>query len=674
MPSRTKRRITAEDLYRFELITGVEISPDGEHVVYSLQRVERKTEKKYSSLWIVPTSGGKPTQFTYGDHSDTQPKWSPDGKTIAFLSNRRDEQQSQILLIPFDGGEARPLTNLKGSFGGFEWSPDGRRLVCMFRKKDRSELEREKDSTKKELGLVARHIKRVFYKLDGSGFLPEERFHLWVIDARTGRAKQITDSPVYDEGHPRWSPDGKRIVFCSNRSPDPDMDPDAVDLFIVSAEGGRLRKIPAPVGRKMMPSYSPDGRTIAYIGVEGRAQWWKPNGLWLVPSNGKGKARNITESVDIDVGVASMGDMVGAEQSPPIFSPDGMKVYFQVSHFGNTVVMATTTSGDYIESVIVRDGVTGSIGLDAAGRRMGCVRCVPDNPCEVKVTDLETRTWGNLTSHNERLLKSIDLGSVNDVWITGPDGNPIHGWILKPPGFRPSRKYPSILQIHGGPLMQYANNFMHEFYYLAANGYVVYFCNPRGGSGYGSEHAKAIWHNWGSSDYTDVMAFADFMEKQPYIDKKRMGVTGGSYGGYLTNWIIGHTTRFKAAVTQRCVSNLISMWGSSDFNWLFQEPFGGASPWEDVESLWAQSPMKYIGSAKTPTLVIHSEQDLRCSIEQGEQVFVALKRLGVDTEFVRFPDEPHGLSRGGRTDRRIERLNHILRWFDKHLKGKSMKE
>ena len=224
---------------------------------------------------------------------------------------------------------------------------------------------------------------------------------------------------------------------------------------------------------------------------------------------------------------------------------------------------------------------------------------------------------------------------------------------------------------NGGPLTQYGNCFMHEFYYLAAQGYVVYFSNPRGGQGYGEAHAKAIWNNWGTADYEDVMALVDFVQQKPYIDKNRMGVTGGSYGGYMTNWIIGHTDRFKAAVTQRCVSNLISLYGSSDFNWLISQMIADEPPWQNLEHYWGQSPMKYIGDVKTPTLVIHSEDDLRCAIEQGEQVFVALKRLGVDTEMVRFPDEPHGLSRGGRTDRRIERLNQILRWFDRYLKGEN---
>ncbi len=239
---------------------------------------------------------------------------------------------------------------------------------------------------------------------------------------------------------------------------------------------------------------------------------------------------------------------------------------------------------------------------------------------------------------------------------------------MKPPGFDPQKQYPSILEIHGGPLAQYGNFFMHEFYYLAANGYVVYFTNPRGGRGYGEEHAGAIQGEWGIHDYEDLMAWVDYMEKLPYINSKRMGVTGGSYGGYMTVWIIGQTSRFKAAASQRCVSNFVSMWGSSDFNWTFQQLINDKAPYEDLQAFWDRSPIKYIGNAKTPTLVIHSENDHRCPIEQSEQVYVALKRQGVDTEFVRFPEEFHGLSRNGRTDRRIARLNFIRGWFDRYLK------
>ncbi len=674
MVSRKKRHITAEDLYRFQLIASASISPDGGHVVFCLDRVDRKTEKRYANLWIVSTDKGLPRQFTHGDQRDSQPTWSPDGNEIAFLSNRGDEKQAQIYIIPFHGGEARRLTEVKGTIGDFEWSPNGKQLVFTLRKKDREEIEREKDEQKKKLGVVSRHITRVFFKEDEVGLLPKERWHIWRIDAMTGRATQLTEGEVYDEYGPCWSPDGREIGCCSNRSKDPDLDPDAIDLFVMGAGGRDLRKIETPPGLKTSPRFSPDGKWLAYLGREGKGQWWKQTCVWVVPADGNGRAKNLTEQFDFNVSSWTINDMGGSPpMMPPTWSNDGKAIYFQVSHHGNTVLKSISPHGEKgsLHTLIGDKGVVGSFSFSKDGRKLAYFHADMGNPGGVWFRNMATGQSRKLTQVNENILRVLDLGEVEEVWIKGTSKNDIHGWILKPPGFDEGKKYPSILEIHGGPLVQYGNFFMHEFYYLAAHGYVVYFCNPRGSQGYGEEHAKAIANNWGTVDYDDVMAWADLLGKKPYIDKGRMGVTGGSYGGYMTNWIIGHTHRFKAAVTQRCVSNLISMWGSSDFNWAFQEVFGNESPWENVENYWRQSPLKYIGNAKTPTLVIHSEGDLRCAPEQGEQVFVALKKLGVDTEMVRFPDEPHGLSRTGRTDRRIARLEHILRWFDRYLKDKT---
>jgi dipeptidyl aminopeptidase/acylaminoacyl peptidase len=672
MPPRKRQPITTKDLYRLKLVTGCQISPDGQHVVFGVQRVDRKTEKKYSNLWIVPTQGDRAWQFTSGDQVDSAPKWSPDGSQIAFISNRDDEKQPQIYVIPFGGGEARPLTDLKGEFGTFEWSPEGRRIVFQFRKKDKEAIEREENERGRELGVVSRRITRLFYKLNGSGFLSRERWHIWTIDVRTGRARQLTESDVYDDADPQWSPDGREIVFCSNHSDDPDLDPDAVDLFAIPVKGGEQRKIETPVGPKSNPTFSPDGKWLAYLGSEGRGQYWKNTGLWIVPANGTASARNLTEPFDFDVSCVTVNDFPGdLPASAPIWSRDGSRLYFQVSRHGSTVVKSLAVDGDErdLRNVIGDTGVAGALTFDQAHSRLACLRADMTNPGEIWLLDLPDGRWRRLTQVNERLLRARDLGEIEEVWFKGADGNDLQGWILKPPGFEASKKYPSILEIHGGPWVQYGDFFMHEFYCLAAQGYVVYFCNPRGGQGYGEEHAKAIVNRQGTVDYADLMAWVDLVEQKPYIDRERMGVTGGSYGGYMTAWIIGHTGRFKAAVIQRCVSNWISMYGSSDFNWVFESEFESKPPWETVDNYWRQSPMAHIGNARTPTLVIHSEQDLRCAVEQGEQVYVALKRLGVDTELVLFPDESHDLSRVGRTDRRIERLNHISRWFDRYLKG-----
>ncbi len=669
MAETTKRLITAEDLYRFQNITGARISPDGQNVIYALHRVDQKTEKKYSNLWIAAANGSTlPRQFTSGDQGDSTPRWSPDGQTVAFLSNRGDkEKPPQIYLISLQGGEARQLTKIQGEIQSFVWSPDGKRLLCSIRKTDADVLEREKDEEKKKLGVVDRHYKRLFYKLDGYGYLPQERTHLWIVDAESGEGKQITDHAVYDEGSPTWSPDGKTIAFVSNRSDDPDMTPDRDDLYLLPADGGEMQKIGAPLGPKSTPSFSPDGKWLAYYGHEGEGVGYRNTLVWVVPVDGSAPARELTGQYDIHASAWTINDLNSSEQTPPTWSLDGKTLYFPVDCHGSTVLYTISVDGSDLKILIGEGGAVINFGFDREQKRMVYQYGTMTDPVQVRVREMATGETRELTEVNHDLLAEIDIAEVEEVWFKGPDGNDLQGWIMKPPGFDPAKKYPSIMEIHGGPMTQYGNLFMHEFQYLAAGGYVVYFCNPRGGRGYGEAHTQAIYGDWGNRDHADLMAWADYMEQQPYIDKTRMGVTGGSYGGYMTVWIIGHTDRFKAAVTQRCVSNFVSMWGSSDFNWIFQQMLRNKPPYEDLEYYWAHSPIAYIGNATTPTLVIHNENDHRCPIEQGEQVFVALKRKGVPTEFVRFPNEFHGLSRNGRTDRRMARLEHIKRWFDEHL-------
>lgn len=664
-----KRTLTAKDLYQIELVSGARLAPDGAHVVYAQHRVDRKTEKKYANLWVAPTDGGAPRQFTYGDQIDRAPEWAPDGREIAFLSNRGNaDKPAQIYLIPFSGGEARPLTDIKGSIGSFVWAPDGKKLALTVRKTDAEALAREKDEQKKKLGIVARHYDRVRYKLDGFGYLPKEQTHLWVVEVSSGKASQLTDHPVYTEAYPAWSPDSRSLAFISNRSENPDFEIDRDDLFVIPAGGGELRKIPTPVGGKSHPSFSPDGRWIAYYGSEGEAKWYLNENLWLVAADGSSPARALTGAYDFHVSSWTINDLMDAELMPPAWAADGSRIAFPVARHGRSEYHSVNLEGEDLQTVIGEHGVSGSHSFDRARTRLAYTLSRLTDPGQIFEKNLQTGKTRQLTHLNRKLLRGVDLGEVEEVWYKGPAGNDLQGWIIRPPDFDPAKKYPSIIEIHGGPLTQYGFAFMHEFYFLAAHGYVVAFTNPRGGRGYGEEHAKAIWGGWGGADYEDMEAWADYVAALPYIDFTRMGVTGGSYGGYMTLWIIGHTHRFKAAVAQRCVSNLVSLWGSSDFNWGFQQILGDQAPFENLQKFWDHSPMKYIGNAQTPTLVIHSENDMRCPIEQGEQAFVALKKLGVPSEMVRFPDEPHGLSRVGRTDRRIARLDHIVGWFERYLK------
>ena len=665
MPTKT---ITAEDLYRLQVLSSPQISPNGKFVIFSVQHVDRKSEKKYTNLWITSTETGKSRQFTFGDHVDVHPIWSPDGKEIAFLSNRQDKEKApQLFILPFEGGEARPVTQIDGEINEMLWTPDGKKLVLSVRKTDQEVLDRKKDPDLSKLSAPVRHYNRLFYKLDGYGYLPLERTHIWTVDASTGKTKQLTDHTVLDESSLDVSPDGKWISYISNVTADPDGNPDHDDIFVMPIGGGEARKLKTPLGGKSSTAFSPDGNWIAYYAQEGVGEGYKNIDLWIVPTTGEQPAVNLTGTYDLCTGSWTINDIGGANTNPPAWSTDSKEIYFPVVLHGSSLMMRTTITDPKPESFLGEGGVVHSHSFDKARNLMAYQYGTMADPGQIAVYNFSTKTAKVLTKFNREIFDKVDLGQVEEVWFKGPDGNDLQGWIIKPPAFDPKKKYPSIMEIHGGPLTQYGFFFMHEFYYLAAQGYVVYFCNPRGGRGYGEKHAGAIHRDWGNSDYADLMVWADTIEKLPYIDKDRMGVTGGSYGGYMTVWIIGHTQRFKAAVAQRVVSNFVSMWGSSDFNWGFQQEINDKPPFEDLDNFWKHSPIAYIGNAKTPTLVIHSEMDLRCPIEQGEQVYVALKRLGVDSEFLRFPEEFHGLSRGGRTDRRIIRLNNIANWFKKYM-------
>jgi dipeptidyl aminopeptidase/acylaminoacyl peptidase len=663
-----KKRITAEDLYQLEMPSGCIMSPDGRFVLTAVNRVDAKTEKKYANLWRFATDKNQPRQFTFGEHVDSQPCWSPDGQQIAFLSNRGGAEQAQIHLMYADGGEARPLTDIKGKIGSLEWSPDGKQHLSTVRKLYPDELARAENEQKKKLGIAARHVTRVRYKFDGQGYLPQEQWHIWTVNARTGKATQLTDDLLLAEDSPCWSPDGTQIAFLSNRHDDPDFNPEKISVCLMPAKGGDIGIIPTPDGDKTQLRFSPDGQWLAYYGRIGRGEWWRHMQLWLVPAAGQSTARCLTDPFDYSLGNDSINDLGGADTMPPIWSPDSQSLLFQISQHGNTTLHRIQVDGTHLETIIDVTGVIGAYDLDKSHNKIAYFQADIQEPGQLWVRNLTSQKQRQLTRLNQKMFRQKELGQIEEVWFKGPDNNDLQGWIMKPPDFDASQKYPSILEIHGGPLAQYGNFFMHEFEFLAAHGYVVYFSNPRGGRGYGEAHAQAIWNDHGGADYDDVMAWANYVRQLPYIDETCMGVTGGSYGGFMVNWIIGHTQMFKAAVTQRSISNRLSSYGSSDINWMREFSFDNEPPWENLVNYWRQSPLQYIGNARTPTLVIHSENDFRCPIEQGEQIFVALKRLGVETEMVRFPDTSHGLSRNGRTDRRIIRLQHILRWFDKYLK------
>ncbi|HOD67107.1 MAG TPA: S9 family peptidase [candidate division Zixibacteria bacterium] len=665
-PSR-KRPIAAEDLYRLRIPTSVAISPDESRVAYTVERMDKDDLKYYSNLFVGDLRSGAQRQYTFGKTADGSPLWSPAGDRIAFISTR--DKKTGIYLIGAAGGAERKVIDLDGALDSLQWAPDGRHLVFALRWNDSHFIEKEEDKKKPP---VFRHITRLYYRLDGSGFVPKDRFQVYTLDVESAALRRVTGGRR-DNTQPAVSPDGRWIAYISNRRPDPDVDMLYDDLFVIPFGGGREHRLPTPAGPKAAPSFSPDSRLIAYIGHDNpRDAWGVTNHhIWTVGRTGSPKAVDLMPAFDrmaLDMTISDLAEGHGV--AVPRWSPDSRRIFFIGSDTGRTSVYFVPARGGQPTRVFDGKCHVKALSLAAPARTAAIIYSDLATAGEIvtfpAVHGGEKRAVTR-TALNPFLVSEVVLGKTKDLMFRSFDGTAVQGWIVYPPAFRPNRKYPSILEIHGGPRMQYGYTFFHEMQWLAAQGYVVFYTNPRGGQGRGQTWADAISGGWGGLDYQDCMAAADFLAAQPFIDPKRMGVTGGSYGGYMTNWIIGHTDRFKAAVTQRSVVNFMSMYGASDIGWSLERELDG-TPWNNSGNYEKCSPITYFTNVRTPVLILHNEQDLRCGIEQAEQMFTMLKRLRRTVEMVRFPEEPHGLSRHGRPDRRIARLTWIARWFDRYLK------
>jgi len=672
MPAKP-RRIMPDDLYLLKQLFDCQLSPDGTQVAAVLQQVKRDENKNYSNIVLQPTGGGPLRQFTRGESSDHNPRFSPDGRYLAFVSSR--SEKSQIWLMPTDGGEAWQLTKLEGNAGDIGWSPDSKHIAFTYTPQDAEAVEREKlakQGKKHQEQPIVRHITRFRYRLDGMGFYPQGATELRIVDLNGKERTLVADGK--DNGDPSFTPDGKWVVFSSNKSKDPDLEFTRSDLWRLQTDGkGAVEKIATFEGPAFQPAVSPDGQWVAFRGFSDHKLGWAEvyDSLWVVALGG-GKPKQLGAELDRPMGSESLNDTWGVPMTPPpLWAPDSSAVYTTVTRDGSTEVYCCDIKSGKASVVFDEPGVVLAFGVDSAAGQFYCNFSDVLTPGDLCRRKLGGGPLKRLTDVNRELFAKRDLGLVREVWVKAKAGHRIQGWIFLPPDFDETKQYPGILYIHGGPHLNYCRAFFHEFQYLAAQGYVVFISNPRGGTGYGLAFKTAIARAWGTADYEDIMAFTDYVLKEcRFIDRKRIGVAGGSYGGYMTNWVIGHTRRFAAAVSDRCVSNFLSFFGSSDFGYIFHKGMGMSSenPWVERDRFIEMSPVSHLVNAKTPTLVVHQENDLRCPIEQGEQVYVLLKTMGVETELLRYPQESHGMSRGGRTDRRIHRLEAIRGWFDKYLK------
>jgi dipeptidyl aminopeptidase/acylaminoacyl peptidase len=675
------RQITIEDLYRIKSVSAPRISPDGQRIAFVVTTIDAGKHEYRSSIWMVPTEGGEAKRFTAGPANTHSPSWSPDGRWLAFVTEREGEPagkdqeeqkkhgkgKSQIWLIPTDGGEARQLTFMRHGSSNPVWSPDSKQIVFNAAVGPADEENEDGKALPK-----ARIIDRLWYRLDGVGFIHERRTNLFLIDVAGGEPQQLTGGD-WDDTDSAWSPDGTRIAFVSSRAEDRWRLP-CPDLYVLTINGGKAGDLQCLTNGSLAcsaPSWSPDGHTIAFLaGLKLRSGGHID--LYTIPVTSEhGPATCLTQDFEGNFQDWTNSDIGDEHLTPaPAWSADGRTLYALASHRGASRIFAVATNGSGEKPPTLTPGEvhTRDFRVDQAAGKMVLLIASPTRVQEIFVRSTAPGSeLRRLTAFNDALLGELALAKPEYMPYSGADGWPMDGWVMKPQDFDPSKKYPLIVEIHGGPATQYGYGFFHEMQLLTAAGYVVLYTNPRGSCGYGREFSLAVRGAWGEKDSLDILAGLDTLLQKGYIDEQRIGVTGGSYGGFMTNWLIGHTDRFRVAVTDRSVTNLASDFGSCDFGWTFADDELDTTPWEDLDRYMRMSPITYVKNIHTPLLIIHSEQDLRCSIEQAEQLFASLKYLGREVLFVRFEGQSHGLSRGGHPKLRLERLRHILGWFEKYL-------
>lgn len=692
--TRQLRPITADDLFHIQLVSDPRPSPDGGRVAYVVTRLDREADEYKAAIWLVPVNGGEPIRLTSDAARDTTPRWSPDGRLIAFVSNRAPtmtppsppdhakknaaqptpkpdavapaKPKNQIWVIPVAGGEARQVTNQRHGATAPAWSPDGRSLAFLFASGPDDDPDHRWLPAAPEPVADERIIDHPRYRFDGRGFFAGRHNHLWTIPVDGGEATQLTGGDT-DDDQPAWSPDGRQIAFVGNRTEGRHRN-SVRGIYLVPAAGGEVRPLIELDGRFGAPVWSPDGTRLAVLGHRDGASFGKNLHLWTIPAGG-GEPVDQTATWDRSLDDDGMSDLFVASDQRPSWSVDGNHLLALSSDDGRT----------HVYRIPLGDGAVSAV--TSGDRRVAGFAPLPDgrlvllsgdsvSPFELSVVDEGGKNERQLTHHNRPFLDEVQLAPAEEIRFKSQAGDrDLQGWLLRPPGFAAGSavNYPLILQIHGGPHAMYGHAPFHEMQLMAARGYLVLFTNPRGSSGYGEEFATSTRGNWGEADLPDILGGLDAVLADASVDPERVGVTGGSYGGYLTNWAISHSDRFRAAVTQRCVSNFHSMYGTSDIGFDFGEYEFGGTPWANTDHLLRHSPISYVERIDTPLLIIHNEGDLRCPIEQAEQLFVALKRLDKEVAFVRIPEEDHNLSRTGKPSRRLARLHHILDWFDRHL-------
>lgn len=649
-------RFGAMDVFELEYASDPQVSPDGSRIVYVRNFMDVMTDQRRSNLWIVNADGSRHRPLTSGNRDISSPRFSPDGNRIAYISS--SDGQAQIHCRWMDTGEEARLTNLTSKAANLTWSPDGRWLAFTMLVPDVPEpLVKMPDKPEgAEWAEPLRVIRKVNYRFDGEGYLKDGYHHLFLLPADGGTARQLTDGPYHHRERPAWTPDGKAVVFSANRNPDWQFDPRNSDLYELEIASGHIRPLTDRHGPDTSPAVSPDGKQIAYVGYDDRLQGYQVSGLYVMNCDG-GPPRLVTERFDRGV-------------EDPVWSRDGKGIYIQYDDRGTTKVGFVSLEGEVVElaenvggTSIGRPYASGSFSVGGDGV-FAFTHSQPEHPADVAVGRRDGSVPRRLTMLNEDLLAHKTLGEIEELWYDSFDGRKIQGWIVRPPGFDANKKYPLILEIHGGPFANYGARFSAEVQLYAAAGYVVLYTNPRGSTGYGEEFGNLIHHAYPGHDYDDLMAGVDTLVASGYVDPARLFVTGGSGGGILTSWIVGKTGRFRAAVAAKPVINWYSFALTTDAYPYFYKYWFPGPPWEHAEHYLKRSPLSLVGNVTTPTMLLTGEVDYRTPISESEQFYQALKLRKIDTALVRVPGASHGIA--SRPSLLIAKVAHILKWFAMH--------
>lgn len=642
------RLFTAADVNAIRDVSDPQLSPDGEWVAHTVRSADLEKDKRNTHVWMTSWDGKRTVQLTHSKDSENTPRWSPDGLYLAFLSSRGgDDEPAQLWLMDRSGGEAQAATSLKGDVLGYEWSPDGRQIALIVMDADPNRpTEANKDKTPPPIV-----IDRFYFKEDETGYLGALRHHLYLFDVASRKVELLTPG-AFDESLPTWSPDGSLIAFVSKRGADPDRSND-IGLYVIAPRAGSEPRLVTTFhgdagdsGWMTTPSWRPDGKALALsVNRDAKLIYYAQQDVMIAPLDGP--ARIITTDIDRNL-------------TSPHWSADGKWIHAFIEDDRNQHLVRLNASTGKMEHLQQGRRETSEFDVGAKNR-IAIVDSTVDRPTEVFA--LEGGKTRQLTHHNDAWLASVKVAPVEEISVSSKDGTRISGFIVTPPDYQAGRRYPTILQIHGGPVSQYANAFMPMWQVFASQGFVVVAANPRGSSGRGEDFAKAIWAEWGARDSEDVLAVVDYAVSKGIADPERLGVGGWSYGGILTDYVISKDTRFKAATSGASIGNTLAGYGTDMYVREYEAELG--TPWKNLDVYLRNSyPLLHADRIRTPTLFLCGEKDFNVPLLNSEQMYQALRSTGVDTQLIIYPGQFHGLRKPSYLRDRMERY---LGWFAKYL-------